>query len=47
MARARPTQRPTVRASRGSFYGPSTTSAIPKITNISEKSIPNIARSEA
>src|ERR1700728_2876546 len=46
MARARPTQRPMVRASRGSFSGPSTTSAIPKITNISEKSIPNIACGE-
>src|SRR5579862_2085171 len=46
MARARPTQRPIVAASRGSFSGPSTTSAMPKITRISEKSIPNIARRE-
>ena len=44
MPRARPTQCPMVRASRGSFSGPSTTSAMPKITSISEKSIPNIAR---
>src|SRR5471030_3327503 len=47
MARARPIHRPIVAASRGSFSGPSTTSAMPKITSISEKSIPNIARREA
>src|SRR5690242_9702320 len=44
MERARPTHRPIVLASLGSLSGPSTTSAMPKITRISENSMPNITR---
>src|SRR6516165_8256093 len=43
MARARPAQRPIVRATCGSLSGPSTTSVRPKISRISEKPISNIA----
>ena len=43
MARARPIKRPTWLARRGSFSGPSTTSAMTKISNTSEKPTSNMA----
>jgi 6,7-dimethyl-8-ribityllumazine synthase len=47
MARARPTQRPTCCASLGSFCGPSTTSAIAKISSSSVNPTSNMESSAA
>src|ERR1044072_5393888 len=44
IARARPTQRPTCWASFGNFWGPSTISAIAKISRSSEKPTSNMKK---